>query len=126
VKAGDPVDSTLCGVPLVLVHVQVTLPPTATVSTAGFMVPFRLLAKRILPTRTAAEVGIEEGCAIALKVRGDPVRLAVAVMVTGPAVLPRVTFTADTPEPSVATVVAEGVPPVALQVTSTPGTPFPN
>ena len=36
VKPGDPSDSTLCGVSPVLVQVQVTVVPTATVSTAGF------------------------------------------------------------------------------------------
>jgi hypothetical protein len=43
VKLGDPVDSTLCWSEPT--HVQVTVPPTATVSTAGFCVLFRVLRK---------------------------------------------------------------------------------
>ncbi|HEV2750646.1 MAG TPA: hypothetical protein VGV12_09000 [Gemmatimonadales bacterium] len=37
-KIGDPVDWTVCGVPLSF-QVQVTVLPAATVSTAGFWLP---------------------------------------------------------------------------------------
>jgi hypothetical protein len=128
VKDGDPVDSTLCGTAAVFVQVHVTVLPTATVSTAGFTVPFRLLLKRMLPTRTDAEVGIgATATPAAVNVSGEPVRpSARAVIVMDPIVPPTVTFTAEMPDPSVAAVAADGVPPVAAQATLTPGTPFPN
>jgi hypothetical protein len=77
---------------------------------------------------TAALVGIGGAVvAVALNVRGDPVKpTEVAVMVTGPAVPPRVTLTAETPDASVGMLAAETLPPVAAQSTPTPGTPFPN
>src|SRR5881628_1177597 len=45
----DPSDSTLWATPWLLVHVQVTVPPTATVSTAGFAVPLWPLMNTIRP-----------------------------------------------------------------------------
>ena len=53
VKLGVPRDSTLW---LPEIQVHVTVPPTATVSTAGFVVPFPLLVKKISPTWTEAVV----------------------------------------------------------------------
>src|SRR2546426_9565256 len=38
-NVGEPSDWTLCAMPWVLVHVQVTVPPIATVSTAGLELP---------------------------------------------------------------------------------------
>jgi hypothetical protein len=129
VKLGAPVDNTLCGVVSVFTQVQVTVPPTATVSTAGFTVLFRLLLNRIFPTRTLALVGMGgTGAAVAVNISAeDPVRTsAVAVIVTGPTVAGRVKVTADVPDPSVGTVVPDRVPPVVVHPTSTPGTPLPN
>src|SRR2546428_3139728 len=48
-NAGDPSDWTLCGIPCVLVHVQVTVPPTATVSTAGLELPLWALRNAMAP-----------------------------------------------------------------------------
>src|SRR2546425_13364450 len=82
VKLGDPVDCTLCEPPAQL---HVTVPPTAIVSTAGFELRLPSLLKRMAaPTVTLAVVGI--GWAVALNVRGEPVRPAgVAVIVIRPA-----------------------------------------
>src|SRR4029079_5725277 len=52
VNAGDPIDSTLCEVAPVAVQVQVTACPTATVSTAGLMVPLWPLSNLMFPTIT--------------------------------------------------------------------------
>src|SRR3989442_14065537 len=85
VKLGDPVDCTLCEPPAQL---HVTVPPTAIVSTAGFELRLRSLLKRIAaPTVALAVVGI--AWAVALNVRGEPVRPAwVAGIAVGPAVPP--------------------------------------
>src|SRR5438876_4179334 len=48
-NAVDPSDSTLCDTPWLFVHVQVTVAPTATVSTAGFAVPLWALMYTICP-----------------------------------------------------------------------------
>ena len=55
-KVGAPSDWTLCDTEPVLDHVQVTLPPATTVSTAVFVVLFRLLRKKSFPTATVADV----------------------------------------------------------------------
>ena len=66
-------------------------------------------------------------CAVALNTKGEPLRgSAVAVMVTGPAVGPSVTWTGEIPAELVGIVPAETVPPDAAHATFTPGTPFPN
>jgi len=52
VKLGDPWDSMLWDVPPVPVHVQVTIVPVKTVSTAGSQLPFRALRKKRFPTVT--------------------------------------------------------------------------
>src|SRR5512143_3561368 len=52
-KLGAPSDWTLCCTWPVLTHVQVTVSPTATVSTAGLAELFCLLRKKSLPIRTA-------------------------------------------------------------------------
>src|SRR2546422_8313343 len=46
----DPSDSTLWETPWLLVHVHVTVPPTATVSTAGLAVPLWALMNTIRPS----------------------------------------------------------------------------
>src|SRR2546422_36163 len=46
----DPSDSTLWETPWLLVHVHVTMPPTATVSTAGLAVPLWALMNTIRPS----------------------------------------------------------------------------
>src|SRR2546422_11755466 len=46
----DPSDSTLWETPWLLVHVHVTVPPTATVSTAGLSVPLWALMNTIRPS----------------------------------------------------------------------------
>src|SRR3989442_907752 len=96
VKLGDPVDCTLCEPPAQL---HVTVPPTAIVSTAGFELRLPSLLKRMAaPTVTLAVVGI--GWAVALNVRGEPVRPAwVAVIMIGPAVPPSVTVVWAVPPP---------------------------
>jgi hypothetical protein len=100
-----------------LLHVQTTVVPAATVMVEGL--------KLLLATVTAAVVGAV--VAVAVNVKGDPVRLpADAVIVISPAVPPSVTLTPEIPAASVATVPADTVPPVAAQPTSTPGTPLPN
>src|SRR2546428_13984509 len=48
-NAVDPWDWTLWETPRLLVHVQVTVAPTATVSTAGFAVPLWALLNTIRP-----------------------------------------------------------------------------
>src|SRR5229473_2363960 len=45
----DPWDRTLCEMPWSLVQVQVTVPPTTTVSTAGFVLPLWALMNTICP-----------------------------------------------------------------------------
>src|SRR3954454_5502563 len=128
VKLGDPVDWTLCPIDPEA-QVQVTFPPTATVSTAGLCVVLWLLVKTIPgPTVTFAVVGIAgASVAVSLNVSGDPSRpSAVAVTVTGPSAPPIVTVTAEIPASSVGTLGADVVAPVAAQATFTPGTPLPN
>jgi hypothetical protein len=129
VKLGEPSDSTLCDMRAVFTQVHVTVPPTTTVSTAGFVVLLRLLLNRMLPTVTLAVAGAgATATAVALKVRGDPVRPpAVAVMVIGPAVPPSVTFTAEFPATLVATegLDTDAVPLAIAQATAKPSTPFP-
>src|SRR5213596_2466455 len=49
-NAVDPWDWTLWAMPLLLVHVQVTVAPTATVSTAGLAVPLWALLNTIRPS----------------------------------------------------------------------------
>src|SRR5881628_3951566 len=49
-NAVDPWDWTLWEMPWLLVHVQVTVAPTATVSTAGFAVPLWALMNTIRPS----------------------------------------------------------------------------
>jgi len=58
VKLGEPMDRTLWGKLSVVAHVQVTVPLTATVSTAGLDEPLRPLLKKMSPTVTAAVVGV--------------------------------------------------------------------
>jgi hypothetical protein len=108
-------------------HVQVTVPPTATVSTAG-LVEFLALRKLLFRTVTPAVVGTGTGSvAVAVKVTGDPSSPSLAaVIVMGPAVPPSVTVTSDTPLASVTSVEADTVAPVAAQFTPTPATAFPN
>src|SRR5260370_36171385 len=63
-------------------HVHVTRPPTATVSTAGFWLPFRTLWKKMSPTFTEALVGTV--VAVAWNVTGEPGRpVLVAAMGCG-------------------------------------------
>src|SRR5260370_6944127 len=45
----DPCDWTLWEMPWLLLHVQVTVPPVATVSTAGLALPLCALTKTICP-----------------------------------------------------------------------------
>ncbi len=52
VKVGEPLESTLWSVDPVFVHVQVTVVPTVTVSTAGFRVPLCSLEKKMFPIVT--------------------------------------------------------------------------
>jgi hypothetical protein len=54
VKLGDPMDRTLWGMASVVAHVQVTVPLTATVSTAGLDDPLWSLLKKRAPPVTAA------------------------------------------------------------------------
>jgi hypothetical protein len=107
---------------------QVTVPPTAIVSTAAFWVPLRALLKKILPTCTEAVVGIGgAGTALSLKVAGEPVSpAAVAVTVNVCSVAGAVTVTAEMPETSVGTEAEESVPAVVSHVTAMPAIPFPN
>ena len=127
-KLGVPVDVTLCDAPEEGAHVQVTLPPTVTVSTARLLVMFRTLRKLLSRTVTSAVVGIGAGsAAVAVKVTGDPSSPSLAaVIVIGPAVPPSVTTTSEIPLPSVRSVETEGVAPIAAQFTPTPATGFPN
>src|SRR2546425_144111 len=124
VKLGDPVDSTLCEPPAQL---HVTVPPTAIVSTAGFELRLRSLLKRIAaPTVVLAVVGI--AWAVALNVRGEPVRPAwVAVIVIGPAVPPSVTVVWAVPLALLSALVGltPAEPLVTCQPTAIPDTPFP-
>src|SRR5260370_42518079 len=77
-------------------HVHVTRPPTATVSTAGFWLPFRTLWKKMPPTFPEALVG--PVVAVAWNVTGEPVSpVLVAVMVIGPAVPPSITVVCAMP-----------------------------
>src|SRR5216117_4272822 len=48
-NVGEPSDWTLCAMPWVLVHVQVTVPPIATVSTAGLELPLWALVNAMAP-----------------------------------------------------------------------------
>src|SRR5438552_18771025 len=48
-NVGEPSDWTLCAMPGVLVHVQVTVPPIATVSTAGLELPLWALVNAMAP-----------------------------------------------------------------------------
>src|SRR5262245_23823009 len=57
VKLGDPWDWTLWGMSASLPQVQVTVPPTATVSTAGLDDPLWSLRKKMSPSVTAAAAG---------------------------------------------------------------------
>src|SRR2546426_11625344 len=124
VKLGDPVDCTLCEPPAQL---HVTVPPTAIVSTAGFELRLPSLLKRMAaPTVTLAVVGI--GWAVALNLRGEPVRPAwVAVIMIGPAVPPSVTVVWA--EPLALLIALLGLtlaePLVTSQPTAIPDTPFP-
>jgi len=61
VKLGEPTDCTLCGKASEVAQVQVTVPPTATVSTAGLDDPLRSLLKKMSPTVTAAVAGAAVG-----------------------------------------------------------------
>jgi hypothetical protein len=57
VKLGEPGDWTLWGMSASLPLVQVTVPPTATVSTAGLDDPLWSLRKKMSPKVTAAAAG---------------------------------------------------------------------
>ena len=74
-----PVDRTLWGVPPVFTQVQVAVPLTARVSTAGLLVPFLRLVKKMLPTVMPIVLGGGGGggapVAVAVKVAGEPVAL---------------------------------------------------
>jgi hypothetical protein len=59
-KLGEPSDCTLCGMVAPLAQVQVTVPPTATVSTAGLDDPLWSLRKKMSPKVTAAVAGAGE------------------------------------------------------------------
>src|SRR3989442_12924483 len=124
VKLGDPVDCTLCEPPHA---VHGTVPPPAIVSTAGFELRLPSLLKRMAaPTVTLAVVGI--GWAVALNVRGEPVRPAwVAVIVIGPAVPPSVTVVWAVPLALLSALVGLTLaePLVTCQPTATPDTAFP-
>ena len=125
VKLGEPSDRTLCSVKPVMPQVQVTEPPTEIVSTAGLVLLFRSLTKKILPKRTSAWVGI--ATAVALNVKGEPVSpSAVAVIVRGPAVPPRMTSTDEIPPGPVTSASGVTVPLETLQDTPTPATPLAN
>jgi hypothetical protein len=56
-KPGELSDSMLWGMSSVCVQVHVTVPPTATVSTAGLIDPLCSLLKKLLPMATAAVSG---------------------------------------------------------------------
>ena len=56
-KAGAPFDWTLCETAPAPTQVQVTVPPAATVSTAGFCVVLRTLLKKMSPRFTAMFAG---------------------------------------------------------------------
>jgi hypothetical protein len=97
---------------------HVTVVPTGTVRVEG--------VNELLMTLMVV-LGDGAAAAVALKVRGEPVRdAAVAVIVTGPSAGPRVTVTGDTPELLVEITAADTLAPVAFQVTSIPATPLPN
>ena len=73
---GEPVDSMLCDVVPVDVQVHVTVPLTATVSTAGSVVALRPLLKKMFPTVTCTSDGGGGGgpaVAVAVKLTGEPV-----------------------------------------------------
>jgi hypothetical protein len=126
-KLGDPDGVILWGALTEAAQVQVTLPPAATVSTAG-KVPFRTLRKLLSRTVTLAVAGIAaDSTAVAVKVTGDPSSASLAaVIVIGPAVPPSVTITSEIPLASLRSVEAERLAPVAVQLTPTPATGFPN
>src|SRR6266705_3024988 len=122
-KLGDPVDCTLW----FPIHVHVTVPPTAIVSTAGFVLPFRLLLKKKLPPVTAAVVG--SASEVAWNVIGEPVRAPfVAVMTIAPGGASSVTVVWAMPLASL--VACDGLrlaePVVTCQSTPVPCTPVPN
>lgn len=73
VNSGVPVDVTLWGL-AGGAQVQVTAPPTATVSTAGLLVLFRTLTKLLLRTDTFAVAGAGGSpmVAVAVNNNGDP------------------------------------------------------
>ena len=54
VKLEPLLERTLCVPPA---HVHVAVPPTASVSVAGFAIPLRTLAKKTSPTLTATVAG---------------------------------------------------------------------
>jgi hypothetical protein len=123
VKLVLPVESTLCSVAPVFTQVQVTVPFTATVSTAGFRVAFRLLWKKMFPRVTATVAGGGGGggptdVAVALNETGDPVApWTAASAVCAPASGPRVQLAAPMPAASVAPEAGSRLPPVVDQVT---------
>src|SRR3954464_8933676 len=57
VKLGEPRDCTLWGMSASLPQVQITVPPTAMVSTAGLEVPLWSLRKKMSPSVTTADGG---------------------------------------------------------------------
>src|SRR6476660_3007597 len=65
VKLGEPTDSTLCGTLPAFVQVHVTVPPAATVSTAGLADPLCPPLKKMLPAATG-------GCRTRWCVAGAP------------------------------------------------------
>jgi len=97
---------------------HVTVVPTGTLRVDGVN---ELLMTLIVVLGDGAAV------AVALKVRGEPLRAPeLAVIVTGPSAGPSVTVTGETPELLVGITAADTLAPVAFQVTSTPATPLPN
>ncbi len=127
VNVGLPVDCTLCESDIAA-QVHVTVPPTATVSTAGFDEPLRPLVNTIpAPTVTAAVIGTVT--AVAWNVTGEPVSpVLVAVMVLLPAVPPSVTVAWAVPVASVGPLAGVTIaePEVTNHLTVTPDTPLPN
>jgi hypothetical protein len=114
-----------------LVQVQVTVPPTATVSTAGFDVLFRLLVKLKFSTFTPIALGGGGGggppVAVAEKVIGEPVApWTAAWALWAPLVGPSVQVLAAVPDWSVVPEVGERLPSVVDHATATDPTGFPS
>src|SRR5690349_16427354 len=80
VKLGMPWDRTLCDVPPVLVQVQVTVWPTATVSAAG-REPLCALWKKSLPTLTEPTgPGVGDGPVVPVPELSEQPRAAASTM----------------------------------------------